>query len=206
MDFVTDLPSMHGHDSIFVVIDCFSKATIIAPCRKDITAEQTSKLYLEQVWQRTGLLQQVISDRGPQFASQVMKELWNKLRVKASLSTAFHPQTNGEMEHINQEIEQFFRVFCNFQQDNWAELLPFAEFAHNVRKHSATGQSPFQVWYGFQPEFIPPVNFATHLPVVEDRLKVLDQIRHEVSAALQVATEVMKRKGPVFASQKFIVR
>jgi len=123
-----------------------------------------------------------------------MKELWNKLGVKASLSTAFHPQTDGETERVNQEIEQFFQVFCNFQQDNWAELLPFAEFAHNVRKHSATGQSPFQVWYGFQPEFIPPVNFATHLPTVEDCLKVLDQIRHEVSATLQVATEVMKCK------------
>jgi len=109
------------------------------------------------------------------------------------------------MEHINQEIEQFFRVFCNFQQDNWAKLLPFAEFAHNVRKHSATGQSLFQVWYGFQPEFIPPVNFATHLPAVEDRLKVLDQIRREVSATLQVATEVMKCKGPVSTSQKFTV-
>jgi len=91
MDFVTDLPLTHGHDSMFVVVDCFSKATIIAPCWKDITAEQTSKLYLEQVWRRTGLPQQVISDRGPQFTSQVMKELWNKLRVKASLSTAFHP-------------------------------------------------------------------------------------------------------------------
>ena len=108
MDFVTDLPPTHGHDSMFIVVDCFSKATIIAPCRKDITVEQTSKLYLEQVWQRTGLPQQVISDRGPQFTSQVMKELWNKLGVKASLSTAFHPQTDGETECINQEIEQFF--------------------------------------------------------------------------------------------------
>jgi hypothetical protein len=132
-----------------------------------------------------------------------MKELWEKLGVKASLSTAFHPQTDGETERVNQEIEQFFRVFCNFQQDNWVDLLPFAEFAHNVRAHSATGQSPFQVWYGFQPEFIPPVNFATHLPAVEDRLKALDQVRREVSAALQVATEVMKRKGPLSASQKF---
>jgi hypothetical protein len=85
-----------------------------------------------------------------------MKELWEKLGVKASLSTAFHPQTDGETERVNQEIEQFFRVFCNFQQNNWVDLLPFAEFAHNVRAHSATGQSPFQVWYGFQPEFIPP--------------------------------------------------
>src|SRR6267154_2305079 len=75
MDFVTDLPPTHGYNSMFVVIDRFSKAMIIAPCQKDITAEQTSKLYLEQVWQRTRLPQQVISDCSPQFASQVMKEL-----------------------------------------------------------------------------------------------------------------------------------
>jgi hypothetical protein len=133
-----------------------------------------------------------------------MKELWDKLGVKASLSTAYHPQTDGETERVNQEIEQFFRVFCNFQQDNWADLLPFTEFAHNVRAHSATNHSPFKIWYGFQPEFIPPVNFATHIPAVEERLKALDQIRQEVSAALQVAVEVMKRKGPLSASQKFV--
>jgi transposase InsO family protein len=174
MDFVTDLPSSNGYDSMFVVVDRFSKATIVSPCRKDITAEETSKLYLDIVWQRTGLPQQVISDRGPQFASKVIKELWDKLGVKASLSTAFHPQTNGETESVNQEIEQFFHVFCNFQQDNWFGLLPFAEFAHNVRAHSAMGQSPFQVWYGYQSEFIPPLNFATQIPTVEIRLKILE--------------------------------
>jgi hypothetical protein len=67
------------------------------------------------------------------------------------------------------------------------------------------GQSPFQVWYSFQPEFIPPLNFATQIPTVEIRLKILEQVRREVSAALQVASEVMKRKGPSAASQKFVV-
>ena len=174
MDFVTDLPPMNNYDFMFIIVDRFSKAVIASSCRKDITAEQTLKLYLEQVWWRTGLLQQVISDRGPQFVSKVMQELWEKLGVKSLLSTAFHPQTDGETEHINQEIKQFFQMFCNFQQDNWADLLPFTKFTHNVWAHSATGHSPFQVWYGFQPEFIPPVNFASQLPTVEERLKALD--------------------------------
>ena len=138
MDFVTDLPPSHGYDSMFVTIDRFSKAIVIAPCKKDITAKQMSELYLNNVWRRTGLPTQVISDRGPQFAAKIMKELWNKLDVKASLFTAFHPQTDSETECVNQEIKQFLRVFCNFQQDNWAELLPFAEFTHNVRTYSAT--------------------------------------------------------------------
>ena len=86
---------------------------------------------------------------GPQFASKVMREIWEKLGVKSSLSTAFHPQTDGETERVNQELEQYLRIFCNFQVDNWADLLPFMEFAHNARAHSATGKSPFEVWYGY---------------------------------------------------------
>jgi hypothetical protein len=112
------------------------------------------------------------------------------------MSTAFHPQTDGETERVNQELEQYIQVFCNFQIDNWVDFLLFMEFAHNARSHSATGKSPFQVWYGFQPTFIPPVNFATTIPTVEERLRMLEQVRSEVTAALKVAAKVMKRSGP----------
>ena len=205
MDFVTDLPESLSADSMFVVVDRFSKAIVITPCRKTITAEETAQLYMDHVWRRTGLPRHVISDRGPQFASKVMRETWSKLGVQQALSTAYHPQTDGETERVNQEIEQFLRVFCNYQADNWANLLPFAEFAHNVRAHSATGRSPFQIWYGYQPEFLPPLNFASALPAVEDRLRTLEQIRTDVSAALKVAAEVMKRKGPDIPSSTFSV-
>ena len=104
MDFITDLPVSQGFDSLFVVVDCLSKATIIVPCNKTITAEETAKVYMNHVWRCTGLPQQVISDRGPQFASQVMQEVWSKLGVKSTMSTSFHPQTDGETEHIKSRI------------------------------------------------------------------------------------------------------
>ena len=128
-----------------------------------------------------------------------MRETWKKLDVQQSLSTAFHPQTDGETERVNQEVEQYLRVFCIYQQDNWADLLPFAEFAHNIHAHSATGRSPFQIWYGLQPEFLPPINFASHIPSVEERLKTLNPLRADVSAALKIAAEVMSRKKPPFS-------
>src|SRR5579859_7215457 len=203
MDFITNLPISQGYDSLFVVVDRLSKAVIIAPCTKTITAEETSKLYMEQVWRRTGLPRQVISDRGPQFASQVMQGVWGKLGVKSTMSMAHHPQTDGETERVNQEIEQYCRVYCNFQVDNWVALIPFMEFAHNARQHSATGKSPFEVWYGFQPEFIPPVNFASKIPTVEERLCTLEQIRAEVTAALKVAAEIMKHSHTTTATYEF---
>jgi transposase InsO family protein len=203
MDFITDLPTSKGYDSLFVVVDRLSKAVIVTPCNKTITAEGTAQLYLDNVWRRTGLPQQVISDRGPQFASKVMQEIWSKLGVKSTMSTAFHSQTDGETERVNQELEQYLRVFCNFQVDNWAELIPFMEFAHNARSHSATNRSSFEVWYGYQPEFIPPLNFVTTIPTVEDRLRSMDQVRNEVAAALKVAAETMKRLGPSKPSKTF---
>ena len=108
-----------------------------------------------------GLPQQVISDRGPQFTSQVMRETWKKLEVNQTLSTAFHPQMDNKTERVNQKTKQFLRVFCNYQADNWTDLLLFAEFAHNIRAHSATGLLPFKIWYGFQPKFLPPLTLTS---------------------------------------------
>ena len=107
MDFITDLPVSQGFNSLFGVVDRLSKATIIAPCNKTITAKETAKLYMNHIWRCTGLPQQVISDRGPQFVSQVVQEVWSKLGVQSTMSTAFHPQTDGETERINQELEQY---------------------------------------------------------------------------------------------------
>ena len=203
MDFITDLPTSKGYDSLLVVVDRLSKATILAPCNKTITAKETSQLYIDHIWKRTGLPKKVISDRGPQFTSKVMHKIWEKLGVKSSLSTAFHPQTDGETERVNQELEQYLRVFCNLQVNNWADLLPFMEFAHNTRAHSATGKSPFEVWYGYRPEFNPPAKFTMTIPTTEERLHTMNQVRSEVTATLEVASDIMKRTRPSTPSHVF---
>jgi len=98
MDFITDLPTSRGYDSILTVVDCHSKAIILSPCNKNITAVETSQLLLDNVWKRTGFPSTIISDWGPQFTTQVIQELWRKLGIKQKLSTAFHPQMDGELE------------------------------------------------------------------------------------------------------------
>ena len=101
MDFITDLSPVNGHDSILMVVDQgLAKGIILTPCSKAITTEQTAQLLLENLYKQFGLPDKIISDWGPQFASKAFVELLELLGVKSSLSTAYHPQTDGTMEQV----------------------------------------------------------------------------------------------------------
>ena len=104
MDFITDLPPIDNFDSILVVVDQgLSKGVILIPCNKTVTAEDTARLLLDNLYKRFGLPDKIISDRGPQFASKAFIELLKLLGIESALSTAFHPQTDGTTERVNQE-------------------------------------------------------------------------------------------------------
>jgi len=108
-----------------------------------VTAEGAARLFLHQVWKLHGLLKYVISDRGPQFVAHFTKELYRLLGIKLASSTAWHPQTDGQTEHVNQELDQYLWLFVNERQDNLYDLLPMAKFQHNNYVHSTTQQPPF---------------------------------------------------------------
>ncbi len=84
-----------------------------------------------------------------------MKDLYDLLQIKSNASTAYHPQTDGQTERVNQEVEKYLRIFVNHLQDDWVEWLSLATFTHNNRTHSSTGKSPFKVNYGFNPPVLP---------------------------------------------------
>jgi transposase InsO family protein len=109
-DFTTDLPLSNGFDSILVVVDRFSKEVEFIPCNKTTTALDTARLYLHNVWKNHGLPSSIVSDRGPQFASQVMRDLCKQLGIQPKLSTAFHPQTDGQTERMNRDLQQYLRL------------------------------------------------------------------------------------------------
>jgi len=203
MDFIVGLPVSQGYDSILTVIDRHSKAIILSPCKATITAEQTSQLLMDNIWKHTGFPLTIISDCGPQFAAQVTQELWRKLGIKQKLSTAFYPQMDGESEWVNQEIKQYLCICGNFQQNDWAALLSIIEFAHNIWPHCSTHKFPFEVWYGFQPTFKPPLYLQTRLQSVDERIKYLEQVRKEVTAALLLAAQEMRKSGPRTESHVF---
>ncbi|SJL18797.1 uncharacterized protein ARMOST_22398 [Armillaria ostoyae] len=107
VDMVTRLPDSNGYDALLVVIDRFSKAIILVPCNKDLSAKGWVRILRDHVYARHGMPQVVISDRGPQFISKFMTELYRMLDIKQNASTAFHPQTDGQTEHINQEVKKY---------------------------------------------------------------------------------------------------
>ena len=137
-DVITQLPESEGYDAIFVTVDRLTKMVHLAPTHSTVDAPDTADLFLNLVWKHHGTPKQVISDRGPQFVSRFLKAMFERLGIKGSTSTAYHPQTDGQTERVNQELEQYLRAFTDVRQSNWASLLPVAEFAHNTRAHLST--------------------------------------------------------------------
>jgi len=151
-DMITDLPPSSGFDSVLVMVDHgLTKGVIFIPCHKAIDATGIAALFFKHVFARFGLHDKVISDRGPQFASAFAKELARLLEYDVALSTAYHPQTDGESERVNQELETYLRIFCQGQPTKWSDLLPMAKFSHNSATHSVTNQTPFSLMMGFEP-------------------------------------------------------
>ena len=115
------LPMSKGHDSILVVCDRFSKMSHFVVTTEKMTAEGLARLFRDNVWKLHRLLESVISDRGLQFAAGMMRELNKMLEIETKLSTAYHLETDGQMERTNQELEQYLRMYVNHRQNNWAE-------------------------------------------------------------------------------------
>jgi len=153
MDFIVDLPPSQEASNILGITDRLSKNQILIPC-PDITALTVTRLFLIHVFAHHGLPRSIVSDRGPQFTGLFWKEICRQLDITRRLSTAFHPSTDGAQERSNQEIETYLRSFCAYAQNDWADLLPQAQFALNNRVTSGTGLSPFFFTHGYHGELI----------------------------------------------------
>lgn len=161
MDFITRLPESEGFNAICTIIDRLRKERHYAPCiatDDGTSAEATADILMRYVFRTHGLPDSIVSDRGPQFISIVWKALCQRLKIKANLSRAFHPETDGQTERANQDAERHLRTYCSYMQDDWVRLLPIAEFADNNAVADVIGLTPFFANKGFHPRmsFSPP--------------------------------------------------
>ncbi|ESK94493.1 pro-pol protein [Moniliophthora roreri MCA 2997] len=174
MDLVMDLPESDGFDTIMVVVDHLSlKGAIFIPCTKKLDTPQAAELLLRNVYKRYRLPDKIISDRDPRFVARVFQETMKLLGVKHAMSTTYHPQSDGETERVNQEMEIYLRMFCSKEQTKWSSYLHMAEFTHNNRTHSVTRNSPFFMIMGYNPRPLPTAFEKTSVPSVEERLDKL---------------------------------
>jgi hypothetical protein len=197
MDFIVELPLSNGFDAIYVCVDRFTKMAHFCPTTIQVTAEETARLYLRHVFKHHGLPTDIVSDRGTQFTSRLMSALLDLCDVKSNKSTAFHPQSDGQTERVNQVLEQYLRIFCDYQQDNWYQLLSLAEFAYNNAQHSATQVSPFFANYGYNPrctiKVIPSTQEESTSPVAEDLVAKLQRIHTQIRSNLADAQRMYKK-------------
>lgn len=178
--------------NIAVYVDHFTKQVHVLPINETITAEGVAEMHMKEIFWLHRIPWKIFSDREAVFAAQVTKALYKQLGTNIGLTTAYHPAANRQVKQKNQDTEQFLWMFVKQRQDDWADLLPIAEFVLNSRKTSATDHTPFELNYGYTSDSTIPVGKASNMPLVNQRLQKLWQVRKEAEDALKLRKERMK--------------
>jgi hypothetical protein len=177
-----------------VVVDSLTKRAHFLPVNTTITAEGSTRQFRDNIWKLHGLPTRTLSDQGPQFTAAFTVEVYCLLGIKAAKTTAYHPQADGQTKRVNQELEQYLWLFnVSERQDDWADLLPMAEFQYNNHIHSSTQQTPFFLDSGQHPRmgFEPQAPF--HLESVNEFTDRMKLALEEAKATLNKAKDDMAR-------------
>jgi len=181
MDFIKKLPFSSGFNTILVIVDWLLKQAIFTPTHNTITSVELACLFMVHVFSKHRVPSHVMFNHGSKFVSHFFCSLGTALDMRLHFTSRYHPKANGQMEWTNQILEQYLRVYCNYQQDNWSKLLPLAEFSYNNAPSTTTGISPFFANKGYHsnlsvyPErdivFSCAQNFIINLDELQDTLK-----------------------------------
>ena len=150
-------------------------------------------LFRDNMWKLHGIPEEIISHRGSQFISQFTRELSKLLDIKIAASTAIHPQTDGQTEHVNQEVEQYLRIFVNQRQDDWYDRLSLAEFTYNNRIHVSMQTTPFMLDIGQHPHLGFKPTRETQLEGLDEFSECMQSALEEAQASLTKAADDMAR-------------
>ncbi|XP_057696537.1 retinoic acid receptor RXR-gamma-B isoform X2 [Corythoichthys intestinalis] len=193
LDFITGLPPSQGKTTILTVVDRFSKMVRFITFPKLPTAKETASALLDEVFKVHGFPSDIVSDRGPQFVARFWKAFCGLIGATVSLSSGFHPQSNGQAERMNQELETTLRCLVSKHPTTWAQNVMWAEVAHNCLPCSSSGFSPFHVVFGYPAPLFPQTEATTRVPSallwIHRKKRVWNQAR---ASLLRSATRMKK--------------
>ncbi|GJS96971.1 putative reverse transcriptase domain-containing protein [Tanacetum coccineum] len=206
MDFVTKLPkSPQGHDTIWVIVDRLTKSAIFTPMRETDSMEKLARLYIKEVVARHGIPVSIICDRDPRFASHFWRSLQKALGTSLDMSTAYHPETDGQSERTIQTLEDMLRACVIDFGKGWINHLPLVEFSYNNSYHASIKAAPFEALYGRKCRS--PVCWAevgeaqlTGPDLIQETTEKIIQIKQRIQAARdrQKSYADLKRKPMEF--------
>ena len=206
LDFVTGLPPSEGNTVVLTVIDRFSKAAHFIALPKLPSARETADLLVHNVFRIHGLPSDIVSDRGPQFSSQVWRAFCTAIGATASLTSGYHPQSNGQSERANQEMEAALRCVSAAEPSSWSARLPWVEYAHNTLPNASSGMSPFLCSLGYEPPLFPDQEVEITVPSVQDNMRRCHSTWRRARAALlrassrtQVQANRRRTPAPAYA-------
>ena len=194
MDIMTDLPvTAEGHDAIVVFCCRLSKMVHFVPCCKSYGAPEFANLFVKHVFRAHGLPSSIVSDRDPRWTSHFWKTVFTLLGTQLNMSTAFHPQSDGQSERSFRTLQQMLRAFVSPRQDDWAEHLPLLEFAYNNSKQASTGFIPFEMCYGRKPAtpFTRALPVSNHVPAADAFIENLQSTMRLAKQAVHTAQAQM---------------
>ena len=192
MDFIVGLPPAQDFNSILCVVYRLTKMAHFIPCRDNIKATELATLFIDNVFKLHGLPETIISDRGSLFISKFWQGLMKKLNVTTSLTSSYHPRSDGQTERTNGILIQYLRMYCSSTQRNWPQLLPFAEFCYNNASQASSKTSPFLANYGFHPSFNlayqPVLN-----PAAEHYMETIKELQSNLKTTLEAAQQSQEK-------------
>jgi hypothetical protein len=193
MDFVVGLPSFQNSTVVLVVVDRFSKAAHFGMLPTHFTASKVADLFAKMIFRLHGLPKSIISDRDPIFVSKFWQQLFTLSGTVLRLSTAYHPQIDGQTEIVNKALQQYLRCFVHTQPKKWGEFLHWAEWHYNTSQHSSTGYTPFEVVYGKKPPSLPQyLSGTTSIEALDSLLTNREIVLQTLRKKLLKAEEDMK--------------
>ena len=151
MDFMKKLLLSSRFDTILVIVDWLTKQAIFIPAHDTITSVDLARLFVLHVFSKHGVPSHVTSDRGLEFVSNFFQSLGTALNMRLHFTLGYHPEGDGQTKHTHQTLEQYFCVYCNYQQDNWSKLLLLVKFVYNNALSATTSVSPFFTNKGYYP-------------------------------------------------------